>query len=319
MANHKTQPDIKKKFTWTLSFLLMITLICAAFGFTRNDDFSLAKQHILLRKIGHEILLHSGDSTSRVLPVKEITANEYQLRFENEFTFQTDSLVKIIRRSLEKDHLADDYIVNVLNCSGQEILFGYAIFQNEQNNIIACSGRKQPRGCYLINIKFQNAGITAVPKGYLIGGLSLFAFIGLLVVRPFRTRKNKMEPAIVEKDTFRIGSTLFDPANRQIIVSGITTELTPKENKLLRIFAESPNDVIERSRIQKEIWEDEGVIVGRSLDVFISKLRKKLENDQSIQLVNVHGKGYRLQIPEEPSTIPRIENAETLLVLNKFK
>ena len=104
-----------------------------------------------------------------------------------------------------------------------------------------------------------------------------------------------MEPGNVEKQAFQIGNTLFDPKNRQITIFGVATELTPKENKLLRIFADSPNVIIERSRLQKEIWEDEGVIVGRSLDVFISKLRKKLDNDGSIQLVNTHGKGYRLQ------------------------
>ncbi|MEO8171442.1 MAG: winged helix-turn-helix domain-containing protein [Sediminibacterium sp.] len=296
MANHKNYSDKKSRYTVGLTLLLLSTIVFTAFGFNRNEDFNVAKQQILLRKIGHEVLLHSGDSVSRVLPVQGIAANEYQIRFENEFTFQTDSLVKIIRKSLEKDHLADDYIVNVLNCSGKDVLFGYAIFKNEQNNIIPCSGRKQPRGCYLINIKFQNTGITAVPKGYWIGGLSLFAFIGLLVVRPFRIRKAPIETETVEKDTFQIGDTLFDANNRHITTSGITTELTPKENKLLRIFSASPNNIIERSRLQKEIWEDEGVIVGRSLDVFISKLRRKLENDPSIQLVNVHGKGYKLQI-----------------------
>jgi DNA-binding winged helix-turn-helix (wHTH) protein len=302
MANYKINPDAKAKYMFGLTCLLLITVICATLGFTRHEDFNLAKQQILLRKIGHELLLHSGDSTSRVLPVKEIAANEYQVRFENEFTFQTDSLVKIIKRSLEKDHLSDDYIVNVMDCAGKEVLFGYAIFENAQNNIVPCSGRKQPKGCYLVNIKFQNSDISTVPKGYIIGGLSLFAFIGLLVVRPFRIRKNSPETSGVEKDNYQIGNTLFDAGNRHIAISGITIDLTPKENKLLRIFADAPGDTIERNRLQKEIWEDEGVIVGRSLDVFISKLRKKLETDQSIQIVNVHGKGYKLQINDSFTT-----------------
>jgi DNA-binding response OmpR family regulator len=65
---------------------------------------------------------------------------------------------------------------------------------------------------------------------------------------------------------------------------------------LLYIFASAPNEIIDRNRLQKEIWEDEGIIVGRSLDVFISKLRKKLENDSTVRLVNIHGKGYKLEI-----------------------
>jgi DNA-binding response OmpR family regulator len=58
----------------------------------------------------------------------------------------------------------------------------------------------------------------------------------------------------------------------------------------------TPNEAIERNRLQKEIWEDEGVIVGRSLDMFISKLRKKLEPDPTIKIAVIRGKGYKLEI-----------------------
>ena len=64
---------------------------------------------------------------------------------------------------------------------------------------------------------------------------------------------------------------------------GTAIDLTKTETRVLRIFAAAPNEAIERSRLQKEIWEDEGVIVGRSLDMFISKLRKKLECDIEVQ------------------------------------
>lgn len=291
---------MKARYILSLALLLFTTVICAAFGLTGNGNYRTARQQILLRNIGHEILLRSGDSTSRVLPVQEISTNEFQVRFENEFTFQTDSLVKIIRRSLTKDNFSENYIVSVLNCSGKDVLYGFSIVKNERGNIIPCSGRKQPRACYLVNIKFQDQDVVTMSKGYLIGGASLFAFIGLIAVIPFKRRKNVPEvPAVEEKDVFQIGNALFDAKKRQLTISGVTIELTPKENKLLRIFSDSPNGIIERARLQKEIWEDEGVIVGRSLDVFISKLRKKLESDPTIQLVNVHGKGYKLQIGDE--------------------
>ena len=93
-----------------------------------------------------------------------------------------------------------------------------------------------------------------------------------------------------------IGSALFDTINKKLIVNGKAIDLTGTETRLLLIFALSPNEIIEKSRIQKEIWEDEGVIVGRSLDMFISKLRKKLEFDPNIKIVVVRGKGYRLEI-----------------------
>jgi DNA-binding response OmpR family regulator len=93
-----------------------------------------------------------------------------------------------------------------------------------------------------------------------------------------------------------LGSVLFDAKNHKLVINGKTIDLTGTETRLLLIFALSPNKAIERSRLQKEIWEDEGVIVGRSLDMFISKLRKKLECDPNINIVVIRGKGYKLEI-----------------------
>lgn len=296
MTGYKTRLKLNTRYLLGFTGLLVVATICAAFALTTTDDFDLARQEILFRKIGHEVLLHSGDSTSRVMPVKRIANNEYQVRFENEFTFQPDSLVQIIRRALAKDNLADNYIVNVLDCSGKGMIFGYVIYKDQSNNIVPCSGRKQPKSCYIIDVKFQSPAMTATQKGYLIGGLPLLAFIGLIISGSVKSRKNKIESESEVNESFKIGNTLFYPTRRQIIAGETLTELTTKENKLLLIFAHSPNVVIERSRLQKEIWEDEGVIVGRSLDVFISKLRKKLQQDTSICLLNIHGKGYKLEI-----------------------
>ncbi|MGB1041616.1 MAG: helix-turn-helix domain-containing protein, partial [Flavobacteriales bacterium] len=64
------------------------------------------------------------------------------------------------------------------------------------------------------------------------------------------------------------------------------------------IFAESPNQIVKREELTKRVWEDNGVFVGRSLDTYVSKLRKKLNSDESIKLTNVHGIGYKLEIDE---------------------
>lgn len=293
-------PD-KKGFNATrfrLGFgaLMLMTIVCIAFTLKGSDNFELAKQELILRKIGHEILLNAGDSTSRVLPIKKVSDHEYQIKFENEFTFQPDSLVKIIANSMAKDQLEDNYIVNVLNCTGSEVIFGYAIFKNEQDDIVPCSGRVQPKACYIIDVKFQAEAISPMQKGYLIGGLPLLAFVGLLISRSVKIRGEKTAELNGTPGVFKIGYTVFDFMQQCLLFEGTKTILTTKENKLLFIFASAPNQVVERSRLQKEIWEDEGVIVGRSLDVFISKLRKKLEKDVAIQLINIHGRGYRLEI-----------------------
>jgi DNA-binding response OmpR family regulator len=95
---------------------------------------------------------------------------------------------------------------------------------------------------------------------------------------------------------FTLGAVLFDDKNRKLMLNEQTIDLTGTESRVLRIFALSPNETIDRSRLQKEIWEDEGVIVGRSLDMCISKLRKKLEFDPNIKIVVIRGKGYKLEI-----------------------
>jgi DNA-binding response OmpR family regulator len=77
--------------------------------------------------------------------------------------------------------------------------------------------------------------------------------------------------------------------------------LTFRENKLLLYFANHPNQVLEREEILANVWGDEGLIVGRSLDVFVSRLRKILKNDTTLQLKNIHGIGYRLEI--QPGSI----------------
>jgi hypothetical protein len=296
MGIYKIGLMAKSQYIFMLISLVAITLVCAAFSFNTNDNFDLAKQEILLRKIGHDVLLNAGDSTSRVLPVKKIAENEYQIRFENEFTFKPDSLVSIIKKSLAKDKLVANYVVNVLNCTNNDVIFGYVILKNEKSDIVPCSGRAQPKGCYLIELKFENKHKILGDKGYLIGGIPLLAFVGLLITRSVKTKRKQSLNTEMPDDLLKIGYTFFDAQKRNLIFAENKVSLTAKENKLLLIFAKSPNLIIERSRLQKEIWEDEGVIVGRSLDMFISKLRKKLENDVSIQLINIHGKGYKLEV-----------------------
>ena len=274
--------------------LLSFSVICVAFSMVDDDDFAIARREILLRKIGHEILLQSGDSKSRILPVEKISNNEYQIRFENEFTFLPDSLVNTTQHLLAKDPLTRDYSVNVLNCGNAGVVYGFAISGNKKDDIVACKGRKQPTGCYTIDIKFKPAGINTAKNGYLLGSLTFLAFVGFISLISVKPR-NALQKAEVTA-VFTFGSSLFDAQERQLIVNKKIIDLTGTETRLLRIFALTPNQTIERSRLQKEIWEDEGVIVGRSLDMFISKLRKKLEPDPNINIIVVRGKGYKLEV-----------------------
>jgi DNA-binding response OmpR family regulator len=74
--------------------------------------------------------------------------------------------------------------------------------------------------------------------------------------------------------------------------------LTDKECKVLELLHKNFGELIPRETLMQEVWINEGVITGRSLDMFISKLRKKLSSDPELRITNVHGKGYKLGIPE---------------------
>lgn len=286
-------------YTTGIAAIVLMLFLCAFVkNSADNEVFALAQREIMLRNAAHRLLLQSGDSTSRVLPVKQIGENEYQLQFEKPLSFKTDSLVAIVSKALAGSQQSPDYVVNVVGCKSPDVLFGYAIINNGKNSIRPCAGRKQPAGCYRINILFKNHTLPIKQTGYLVAGLPLLAFIGLLLFRP-RKLKGHQAPTATEEVTngaISIGNMILDTGKQCLVHSDKYITLTAKEYKLLYIFALSPNQVIPREELQKKIWEDEGVIVGRSLDMFISRLRKKLEADLSVKLINIHGKGFKLEV-----------------------
>ncbi|HAH57373.1 MAG: response regulator transcription factor [Lentimicrobiaceae bacterium] len=95
---------------------------------------------------------------------------------------------------------------------------------------------------------------------------------------------------------FRVGSFTLD-YNRQILErKGKELRLTSKENDLLRLLCENTNEVLDRSYALNKIWQDDSYFNARSMDVYIAKLRKYLKEDPSVELINVHGVGFKLVV-----------------------
>lgn len=290
--------------------LIMTTAILLfLFAFTTDKqekgDFESSKEVIVMRKIADQVMRYIGDSTSPILPVKQLSKNEFQIPFESSFAFMPDSLVSIINKVIASNKLPDDYIVQVKANGTDEVVYGYAFIRSSQQEIVPCSGRKQANQQYTIDILFKDHELISTKTLYLssFGLLGLgFLFLGIQHLKK-RKIETHTEPTIVEDiptqdDIITIGRFQFYPEELLLKFDDEKIVLTIKEAKLLSIFAMSPNSTIDRSRLQKEVWEDEGVIVGRSLDVFISKLRKKLEKDSNVKLINIHSKGYKLEIGE---------------------
>jgi len=92
---------------------------------------------------------------------------------------------------------------------------------------------------------------------------------------------------------FKIGQYEFDYENLALTFEGETRTLTQKEADLLRFFVENKNRVIKRAEILESLWGENDYFLGRSLDVFISRLRKYLKSDSDLKIENIHGVGFR--------------------------
>ena len=108
-----------------------------------------------------------------------------------------------------------------------------------------------------------------------------------------RVDKNDVEPP---KDSYKVGDTQLDYKHQKLIFGGESVHLTTKENELLRLFCERPNKILEREIALKQVWNNDSYFTARSMDVFISKLRKYLKQDEKLAIVNVHGVGYKLVV-----------------------
>ena len=92
-----------------------------------------------------------------------------------------------------------------------------------------------------------------------------------------------------------LGKFLFDVKDQRLLSGSEVITLTDKECRILELLNKSFGELIPRETLMQEIWINEGVITGRSLDMFVSKLRKKLSSDPELRITNVHGKGYKLE------------------------
>lgn len=275
-------------------------IICSSLlsaGFLLNPPDERSGQHIdiLMREIGHRVLHAGGDSTSRVMPVKQMADHIFQISFEGPLTFEPDTVVKVVSAIMERDGLGLPYIVTMIDCATDEIIYGFQMGRGKRD-IVACLGRKQPKGCYILQVALmekEQSGAAYMPSLSILGGGTLLA-IGMLLFYPRTTGRR----GILEKSTegvVGIGSYAFLPDKGLLQREGQMVELTTKESRVLAILSREMNTTVLREKLN-EIWADEGVITGRSLDVFVSKLRKRLVDDPAIRIINVHGKGYRLEV-----------------------
>jgi DNA-binding winged helix-turn-helix (wHTH) protein len=356
--------------------MLALLLIASSFAGHSDRDLRAKQMNLIIRQIGHRLLLQAGDSTSRVLPVTEIKEGTFLLKIENEFVFDHDSLMVLSKGLLPKTQFPSGYTVTVHDCLKGGIVYGFQV-NNTSPDILACSGRSQPPGCYTIefafpdlygNAKQMKTDIDRLPESgkadppkvdpnreelktttfdsdtdqqteelksvkvepqeagpeleelkattfdfsfinVVYGGILVLLGVTLLIVRFGKIRKSlaveNQNHAIIEESVPKfatLGKFLFNVKDQRLLFGSDVISLTDKECKVLELLHKNFGELIPRETLMQEVWINEGVITSRSLDMFVSKLRKKLSRDPELRITNVHGKGYKLEIPDQSVT-----------------
>lgn len=138
-------------------------------------------------------------------------------------------------------------------------------------------------------------GLKAGADDYITKPFSTEEF--LLRVEAVLKRTSKSEAKVDDKkDLFHIGKYTFDYRNYQLTGGEEDRKLTKKEAEILRLLCMHQDQVLQRELVLNMVWGDDNYFVGRSLDVFITKLRKYLKADENVKIANVHGVGFKLEV-----------------------
>ncbi|MGM9794952.1 MAG: response regulator transcription factor [Candidatus Aphodosoma sp.] len=112
------------------------------------------------------------------------------------------------------------------------------------------------------------------------------------IMRRISGKKNK------NGNEYRLGKMTFDTQKQVLLVDDKQIKLTTKESELLTLLVQNSNNMLERNYALKTIWVEDNYFNARSMDVYITKLRKLLRFDPNVEIINIHGKGYKLVIPD---------------------
>ena len=283
-----------------LFILFSVFLFSPVFGQSKIQENRIS---VAMRTIGHELLLLSNDSTSTI-KVTESKEDFYSIQIRNSFQFKPFQLVAIVDSIFRKKEISKQYFVQVFDLKTDELVYNYEVDSLTNLAEIPCAKRMPDTSFYEIQIhildktKLDSIDIVKAKREsninlYLL--IPLF-FLFLLLVFWFvrKSKKSKEISYPINTDFISIGKFKFDRNKAVLWFQNQEIILSAKEADLLFLLYSNANILLERELILNKIWGDEGDYIGRTLDVFISKLRKKLELDSDLKIVNHRGVGYKL-------------------------
>lgn len=267
-----------------------------------NEPAFELKANLALREVAHRLLQEQGDSTSTIPPVDYRAGKGFYLTYGASLNYSRLKL--IVDEVFENRDLPLTYQLALFACDNDLLVLGYSAVEGEPDELPACVGREETADCYNIAIKFSNnedqnetspLWLMIIPILFLFGGAFWWWNTNSPKPIPMAPLSEK-EPT--PDPVYQLGILQFDPENQVLFGGGEDQRLTFRESKLLDLFCQHRNHLLAREEILEYVWGDEGVMVGRSIDVFVSRLRKKLKREVNIKITSVHGVGYRLELGE---------------------
>jgi|ERR1043165_175230 DNA-binding response OmpR family regulator len=140
------------------------------------------------------------------------------------------------------------------------------------------------------------SGYEAGADDYIVKPVD--ADILLHKIRAVLKRTGEKKPQVVEQNDFEIGKYKFCFSSRALTINGDKQVLSPKEAELLKEFCASKNQLIKRDKVLRSIWKEVNYFTGRSMDVYVVKLRKYLRHDEKVSIINLPKSGYILEVKE---------------------
>ena len=274
----------------------MVGVIVLFFGKYSRANWSEKDFSLTLRASADEFLLQIEDSTSRVLPVEKV-GDRFKVSFDSHFSFVPDDLMFAVIKIFEQNKVSKDVIVETVECISQRVVHSFKV-TTDTSDMLACKERALPTGCYEIYFSLKKddnvleTTESTTSEGSNPWWLILLGAASALGIFFYIRSTKKQVPS--EDVGIPIGAYLFDKSAMRLSFEGTQTELSGKETDLLFLLISNQNETVLRETILNTVWGDEGNYVGRTLDVFISKLRKKLQGDANVKIANVRGVGYKL-------------------------
>ncbi|MEL6274207.1 MAG: winged helix-turn-helix domain-containing protein [Bacteroidota bacterium] len=279
--------------------LLVCLMVLLASGTSNPNEIPEdldRRANLALRQIGHELLLSEGDCNSTLPPVDRGEDGRFILRTGRLLNY--DTLQHIAPNIMRISGINQPYSLAFEDCDTGSLVLGFVWSPEGEFAEPTCAEREQLPGCFNLSLAISpiGSGSTSPHPIWFFIVLVLGAFLRVPIQRLIAASQSKEEQANNPRLVSLGSATRFDPNAQVISHAEEIISLTFRESKLLHYFAQHANEVLPREDINAAVWGEEGIIVGRSLDVFVSRLRKKLKADSTLEIVAVHGVGYKFNV-----------------------